>query len=360
MKRRIVAHLDMDAFFASVEEREKPYLRGMPIVIGADPKGGAGRGVVSTANYRARKYGIGSAMPISRAWRLSEEARTRGEKACAFITPHHAKYSRASKEVFAIVSQYTPHIQETSVDEAYLDFSHLVSYRSSKKEARRLKRDIQKKTKLTCSVGIGPNKLIAKIASDRDKPDGLTVITPGGVARFLDPLPIGVIPGIGPKALLKFKQLGVTSIGDAKAISWEKYEQLFGKWGFSVYERIRGIDERPLGGEEERKSIGRHCTFDTDTRDMETVFGILRDECRRIMGDMKQRGFLGFRTTVLTVRFDDFSTKTRSLTVARVLTDVSELEAKAIKLALPFFDKRENPNGKSIRLVGLRVEKLAV
>jgi len=356
--RRIICHIDMDAFFAAVEEREKPYLKGLPVIVGADPQGGEGRGVVSTANYAARAYGIKSATPISRAWEMSERARKEGKPACAFITPRHGKYGDASREVFVIIGQYSPMIEQVSVDEAYLDFSHHRTFAVAKRAAQKMRTEIRRKTKLTASVGIGPNKLIAKIASDANKPNGLTVVLPRQAEDFLAIQSLAAIPGIGKKAVEKFARRDMKTVADAKALTWEEVVDMFGKWGFGLYERLRAIDDRPLAAEEARKSIGRHHTFDADTLSMEEVFAVLREQGSKIIHDMKRKGFTGFRTVVVTVRFADFDTKTRSLTVAQPLAGERELDTKAVKLALPFFDSRENKERRAIRLIGLRVEKL--
>ena len=210
---KIIAHIDLDAFFASVEEREKPYLRGLPVVVGSDPAGGKGRGVVATANYRAREYGIHSAMPITRAWRLSEWARKKGMPTVAFITPGNRKYGKASREVFRIVCRYVKKIEQTSVDEAYLDMSAPHSYAKARVLARAIQRQIIRETHLTASVGIGPNRMVAKIASGYQKPRGLTVVVPERVMAFLAPLATRDIPGIGPKAEAALARLGIRTVG---------------------------------------------------------------------------------------------------------------------------------------------------
>lgn len=359
MDERIIAHLDMDAFFAAVEEREKPYLKGLPIVVGADPQGGVGRGVVATANYAARAYGIKSAMPIARAWQLSEEARARGETACAFIVPRHGKYTKASEEVFSIVKRYAQAIERTSIDEAYLDLSHHRTFEHAARAARELKRAIRNELSVTGSVGIAPNKLVAKIASDMEKPDGLTIVHPEEVDAFLEPLSLSAVPGIGPKMVAQLHTRGIETVCDAKRLSWEELEASFGARGFGIYERLRGIDMQAVNAEPaERKSVGKHHTFDVDTDNMEEVLAVLREQAHEVIRVMHRRGFYGFRTTVLTVRFADFTTKTRALTVPEVLSGEHALELKAVKLALPFFDRRENPRGKPVRLIGLRVENL--
>ncbi|MBI2048657.1 MAG: DNA polymerase IV [Parcubacteria group bacterium] len=357
--RRITAHIDLDAFFASVEEREKPFLKGAPIVVGADPVGGTGRGVVSTASYGARRYGIKSAMPISKAWRLCEDAKKAGNPACVFISPHHHKYGTASHEVFAIVRKHTPRIEQVSVDEAYIDLSHCGSFARARKVTQQIQREIFERLELSCSIGIGENKLIAKLASEARKPRGLTVITPARADDFLKQMPIRAIPGIGEKAAARFARRGINTVAAARKLSWEELGRMFGSWGFGMYERLRGIDDREVETEHEPpKSIGRNHTFDADTLATKEIFAVLERQAQKICRTLHTDGFKSFRTIVLTVRFADFETVTRSLTLKESIATFNELELKAIKLMLPFFSTQENPRKKKIRLVGLRVEKL--
>jgi len=348
----------MDAFFASVEESKKPYLKGRPIVVGADPEGGRGRGVVSTASYAARKYGIGSATPITRAWKLCEDAKKGGNPPCVFITGGFDKYGKVSKEVFQIVKKHVSCVEKVSVDEGYLELSFCKTFKEARLLSEKIKREIREKTKLSCSIGIGPNKLIAKIASDFKKPNGLTVVTEGTAEKFLEPLPLNAIPGIGPKALQKFSRKGMYTVRDAKSLSWEVLGKMFGKWGFSMYEKLRGIDERMFSEQAESKSIGKHHTFYEDTKDMKKVLTVLKEQARELFEAMREKGFSGFRTVVLTVRFDDFVTHSRSSTNKEVMKTQKQLEAKSAKLLLPFFEKKENPKMKKVRLIGLRIEKL--
>jgi len=358
MSFKIIAHLDMDAFFAAVEERDKRWLRGLPVVVGSDPKGGKGRGVVSTANYQAREYGIFSALPITVAWRLSETARSQGKPGVAFIVPTFKKYSSESERIFSIVTKHVPNIQQTSVDEAYLDVSFTRSFKEAKSIAEQITKEIKRKRKLTCSIGIGPNKMIAKIASDYKKPNGLTAVLPREVMDFLAPLSVEVIPGIGPKTAEKLYKRGIKTVEEARALSWEELESLFGTFGFDLYQKFRGEGSSVLTLESEYKSIGLHETFNNDISDMKFVFSVLENMARKIARRLKEQGFGTFRTVVLIVRFADFETRTRSVTVKNVMCTEKELYLKAIKLALPFFERKENPNKKAIRMVGLRIEKL--
>jgi nucleotidyltransferase/DNA polymerase involved in DNA repair len=361
---KIIAHIDLDAFFASVEEREKPWFEGMPVVVGADPLGGKGRGVVSTANYKAREYGVGSALPISKAWKLCEEAKKKGGPSCAFIVPRFAKYSEASTEVFDVVAEYTEVVQQTSVDEAYLDFTKYGSYRKAEEFAERLRNKIKRKTRLTASIGIGPNKMIAKIASDFHKPNGLTVILPKNVESFLAPLPVRKIPGIGPKTATALKSKNIHTVQDIRTMSWEVLEKQFGKWGFELYEKAWGRGSDTLHVEEDAKSVGEHETFMADTKDMRFVSGRLSKICTNIICHLekkkdknKDRGIRRFRTVVLTVRFSDFETRQRSITSKEPMCTLRELNRQSLKLLLPFFERKENPRKKAIRMIGVRVEK---
>lgn len=349
----------MDAFFASVEERDKPYLKGLPIIVGSDPKEGRGRGVVSTANYKARELGIHSALPITKAWEYCEISRKKGGLRCAFVTSGSPRYREASKKVFSLLRTLVPTIAQTSIDEAYLDLSSCKSYVKAEKLARNLKKQVKKEIGLTCSIGIGPNKMIAKIASDYDKPNGLTAISSEEVEAFLAPLSVRAIPGVGKKAGNTFTRLGIKTIRDLQKYSWEDLEKNFGTQGFSIWERAHGIDERSVIAEKpERKSIGKHYTFDVDTNDMEEVLHIIRKQIQTVLKEMKKQRFKGFRTVVLTVRFSDFITRTRSLTVDEPISTARDFELKVTKLLFPFFEKKENPTGKAIRLIGVRAEKL--
>ncbi|QSH39389.1 DNA polymerase IV [Candidatus Kaiserbacteria bacterium] len=349
----------MDAFFASVEERDKPYLKGLPVIVGSDPKEGRGRGVVSTANYQARELGIHSALPITKAWEYCEVSRKSGGPRCAFVTSGFSRYKEASRDVFDNVRTFVRTLSQTSIDEAYLDLSFCESFAKAEKLAEKIRKEVKKKTGLTCSIGIGPNKMVAKIASDYDKPDGLTTVTPDEVDAFLAPLSVRVIPGVGKKAESTFARLGIKTVKDLQEYSWEDLQQKFGKQGFSIWERVRGVDERRVVTEKpKRKSIGKHYTFNTDANDMSEILDVLRQQIKVILKEVKKQGFTEFRTVVLTVRFSDFVTRTRSLTSDKPIHTARDFELKATKLVFPFFEKSENPTGKAIRLIGVRVEKL--
>ncbi|MBX4211672.1 MAG: DNA polymerase IV [Candidatus Yanofskybacteria bacterium] len=356
--KRIIAHLDMDAFFAAIEERDTPRFKGMPLVIGADPKEGRGRGVVSTASYKAREYGIRSALPITRAWKLAEAARARSEPATIFLPVDMKKYSRVSDEIFEILKKYVPHVEGASIDEAYLDLSFTKSYAKAAELAQKIKSEIKRKEKLSASVGIGPNKLIAKIASDRQKPDGLTIITEKDVESFLEPLSIRTLPGIGPKTERFFQEKGIKTLRDLQKYSLEELQTFMGKWGKDLYERIRGRDESPIIEEWEVKSIGEQETFEEDTLNSGFIVERLQALCRGVIKRFQQEDFTAFRTVALTVRFENFTTKSRAHTLENPTALEEVLWREALKLLMPFFDVRENPKKYRIRLIGIRIEKL--
>ena len=361
---RIIVHVDMDAFYAAVEERYNPALRGLPVAVGADPKEGNGRGVVTTANYLARKFGIHSALPISRAWRFAEAARQRGEPATVFIRPNFPLYREVSARIMEIFAGSADAFEEASIDEAYLDVSAHGNFQAAAEHVTKLKTEIREKEGLGCSVGIGPNKLVAKIASGHQKPDGLTVVLPEKVQEFLDPLPIRAIPGIGPKSEAFLHERNMRTIKDLREIPEADLIDWFGKWGRRLFEKSRGVDDSAVSNEWTRKSLGEQETFEEDTRSSSVVTDRLYGMAERVLAKLREKEFAGFRTVTVTVRFSDFQTNNRSRSIKngiRIDNDgqaLRLLKQEALTLLLPFFDARENPRGKAIRLIGLRLEKL--
>lgn len=355
---RIIAHLDMDAFFAAIEERDTPAFRGVPLVVGAEPLGGKGRGVASTSNYPARAYGIHSATPISTAWRLSEAARRAGKPPVIFVSVDMEKYARVSEEVMRIVRRFIPKMEQASIDEVYGDLSRTGSYEEAERICRRVKEAIHSEEQLTASIGIGPNKLIAKIASGWRKPNGLTVVREEEAEAFLAPLSIRVIPGIGAKTEAFLRGKGMRIVADLRALTTHQLEDLLGKRGADLYEKARARDDSPVQEYSEPKSIGEQETFESDTLDSHRLLHHLDGLVRGVMDRLHHEGFHSFRTVVLTVRFADFTTKSRAHTLTGATDDQAILRREAMKLMLPFFDRRENPHRKLIRLLGLRVEKL--
>lgn len=355
---KIIAHIDMDAFFAAVEERDRPEIKGRPVAVGADPAGGNGRGVVSTANYAARRYGIFSATPISKAWRLSEKAKKEGKPPVVFLAVDFEKYNKVSERIMKIISEHSPKVEQASVDEAYFDLSETGSYERAEEICRKIKKEIRRKENLTASVGIGPNKLIAKIASGFQKPDGLTAVKEKDAEDFLAEMPASALPGVGPKTESLLKSKGVEKIKDLRKFSKEELEKMLGKWGAGLYYKARGLGETELETEHEAKSIGEQETFARDTLAADFIFGKMAELCGRVFDRFRKSGFRSFKTVGITVRFSDFETKTSAHTVSEPANSLDTLKKETMKLLMPYLDSRKNPKKKIIRLLGARVEKL--
>jgi DNA polymerase IV (archaeal DinB-like DNA polymerase) len=338
--QRIILHVDMDAFFAAVEMREHPEIRGRPVIVGADPKEGKGRGVVSTASYEARVFGVHSAMPISKAFERCPGG--------IFVRPHFDLYVRASREVMEIGKSVTGRFEQVSIDEAYLDISFVGDYSSARSTAVILKEDIRNKTGLTCSIGVGPSKVVAKIASDYRKPDGLTVVEPGCVCEFLSPLPVGNIPGVGKKSRETLQQLGIRTIGDLASVNVQELTDLFGKWGAVIHDLAQGIDDREVRQEEGYKSISREITFENDTSEELVLLQTLDDMAEELHAVLVNE-HLRFRTITVKLRDGQFQTRSRSKTFERY-TDNPDLIKETSHGLLPGF-----PEGRKFRLIGLRL-----
>jgi len=343
MSDRIILHVDMDSFFASVEIRENPDLRGKPVVVGADPKKGKGRGVVSTCSYEARRYGIRSGMPISRAYRLCPSAK--------FLPVNFPLYTKVSGEVMDILRSHAWKLQQVSIDEAYLDMSNLGSFEAARQLALEIKREIMEKEKLTCSIGIGPSKIVAKIASDYKKPDGLTVVDPSQVKEFLAPLPVRKIPGIGKKTEAELKILGIEKIGQLAGYDIQKLLSRFGKWAIYMHELASGIDEEEVREEEGYKSISRELTFEEDTEDPRVLSQTMEALAEDVHNALLEEGLL-FRTLTIKVRYEDFTTHTKSCTLEHFTTDLNIIKGLSNKLLKEFLGK------KKIRLIGIKLSKL--
>lgn len=338
---RTILHVDMDAFFAAVEMREDPTLRGKPVVIGADPEGGSGRGVVATANYEARKYGIHSAQPISQAWRRCPRA--------VYLPPRGKLYTEVSRQVFDVLATFTDLVEPIGIDEAFLDVTGSRRLFGAGPElARRLKTEIREATELTASVGVAPSKYVAKIASDLEKPDGLTVVEPGTEAEFLAPLPIRRLWGAGPKSLEKLRALGCTTIGDVAALDPAVLERRFGEaFGGRFHRLARGIDDRPVHTGRERKSLGKETTFSEDRIDRASVERTLLGLCERVAAACRRKEIAGTTVTVK-LRFRGFETLTRQSGLRAPADTVEAVWPVAREL----FRKADRP-GTPIRLVGV-------
>jgi nucleotidyltransferase/DNA polymerase involved in DNA repair len=315
--QRTILHVDMDAFYAAIEQRDRPELRGKPVIVGADPKGGRGRGVVSTASYEARRFGVGSAMPISQAWRLCPRG--------VYVPVDMARYARVSGEVMAILRRFSDCVEPISIDEAFLDVTgSRRALGSGEVIARRLKQSIRDETALTASVGVAPSKLVAKVASDIRKPDGLVVVAPGTEAAFLAPLPIRRLWGVGPKMEERLAKLGVRTIGDLAALEPTALERRFGTHGHDLLLLARGVDERAVVAEaEDAKSVGQENTYEVDTADVKVLRRTLLELADKVARRLRAHELKG-RTVTLKYRDETFRTLTRAETLPRP-TDAGEV-----------------------------------
>jgi DNA polymerase IV len=343
MTPRTILHVDMDAFFAAVEEREDPSLRGRPVVIGADPKRGTGRGVVATANYEARKYGIGSAMPIGQAWRRCPHA--------VFLPPRGRLYRAASERVFAILGSFTDLVEPLSIDEAFLDVTASLRLHGDGATIARAIRDrIRSEESLTASVGAAGSKYVAKVASDLEKPDGLVVIAPGTEAEFLAPLSVSRLWGAGPKAQEGLRALGCRTIGDVAALDPAVLVRRFGEATGEHFARLaRGIDARSVRPDRERKSLGKEITFDEDVADREAVERTLLGLCERVAASLRKRRLAGTTVTVK-LRFEGFETHTRQRTLDAPVDTLEALWPAARALF-----REVDRTKRKVRLIGVTV-----
>lgn len=343
---RIIMLIDMDYFFAQVEERENPSLKGKPVVVGADPKEGKGRGVVCTCNYEARKFGIKSAMPISTAWHKCPSA--------IFLPVRGELYYEASRNVMKIFRQYADKFEQVSVDEAYFDVSNRCkSFEEARELAKQIKKEVLEREHLTCSVGIGPNKLIAKIAAGENKPDGLTIVKPEEVSAFLNPKKVGALYGIGPKTESHLNSLGIITVEDALKTPKEILLQEMGSFGEDLYFMARGIDNREVSEEWITKSIGRQYTFERDTRNKRHLMSMIDDMIREIYRELKEQKFY-FKNITLKVRYEDFDTHTKSKTLEEYTDSVKIIHTTASEQLDPFLK-----DSRRIRLIGISVHTLS-
>ena len=341
---RIVFHVDMDCFFAAVEEREDPELKGRPVIVGADPRGGLGRGIVATCNYEARRFGVRSALPISIAFQRCPKG--------VFLRPRFALYAEASRRVMQHLQSAADVLEPAGIDEAYLDVSSCGTYEAALEKARGLQEKVRSAERLSCSVGIGPNKLVAKIASDHRKPGGITAVIDSRVQEFLDPKGAGALRGVGPKTREQLAQLGVDTIRDLRGVARERLAREFGRFGEVLWLEARGQDERPVDPSRETKSIGREHTFEADTDDVALVKETLRRSVERVREDMLGEGFWA-RTLTVKVRFEGYETHSRQTTLRLSTASLTVLSSAALALARPFFEA-----GRKFRLIGFSVSKL--
>ncbi len=340
---RTIIHVDMDCFYAAVEQKDNPELRGKPVVVGADPA--KGRGVVSAASYEARKFGIHSAMPINQAFRRCPHA--------VFLPVRIRRYREESAKIMKILQEFTSLIEPMSLDEAFLDVTANVKEPNSAVQiGRKIKQKIRQELGLVASVGVGPNKLVAKIASALQKPDGFVVVEPQRARDFLAPLPVEKLWGVGKVTQQVLKGLGIETIGQLASYPLKALESKLGKAGKMLWEFANGIDNRPVESTVEPKSIGRETTFDQDVSEREELESTLLALSEEISHRLKKSGKMG-RTVTLKLRFFDFSTLTRSQTLLHP-TDLTEKIYKTSLLNLNKINLRQ----RKVRLLGISVSRL--
>jgi DNA polymerase IV len=340
----ILAHLDLDAFFAAVEELEDPSLRTRPLVVGGDPRG---RGVVATANYTARRFGIRSAMSAAEALRRCPDA--------VFLRPRHALYRQYSQAVWAVIREVVPRVERTGLDEGYLDLGVVASsFAQARGLAEAVRDAVRGSTSLSCSLGVSTSKVVCKVASDRRKPGGITVVPPGREARFLAPLPTRLLPGVGPRAEERLAKAGVGLIGGLAALEDAALRVILpGQVGRLLRDRARGIDPRDLELDAERISISTEETFERDLTDRATIHAELRRMAEDVAGYLRRDG-LSARTVTTKLRYADFSLRSRSATLS---TPIDEPE-RIGELACRLLDRGLADRPGALRLVGVGVSGL--
>jgi len=342
-KERTILHVDMDSFFASVEIQRNPELRGKPVIVGADPKGGRGRGVVSTCSYEARKFGVRSGMPIARAYKLCPEA--------VYLPVNMSLYQEVSRRVMVIIRNFADKFEQTGIDEAYLDATEMVKrFGSAEELALSIKKSVFDKEGLTCSIGIGPNKSVAKIASDFKKPNGLTIVRGRDVKDFLAPIPVSKIVGVGKKSEEKLKEMGIETIGQLASYPRENLEKALGSYGLWFWKIANGLDEEEVReGEGEPQSLSLEHTFEKDVKDVELISKTIDSMAEELGMELNRQGLL-FKTISIKIRFQDFQTFTRSKSLVTP-SDDKETMSRIAKILLREFEE----DRRKVRLIGLKV-----
>jgi len=335
---RRILHIDMDAFYASVEQRDDPALRGKPLAVGGRPNE---RGVVAAASYEARNYGVYSAMSMSKAIRLCPEL--------VVVPPDFARYKAASNLIFRIFRDVTPLVEPLSLDEAYLDVTENAwAEPLATAVARRLKQRIFEETRLTASAGVAPNKFLAKVASGWKKPDGLTVISPDRVEPFLQQLPVDALWGVGPVTAKKLRANGIARLVDVRGADFQLLRDTVGSLADWLRQLANGVDDRPVVPNRETKSSGSENTYPEDLTDLDTIRAEIADMATHAVAWLSRRQMLA-RTVTIKVRYDDFTTVTRSHTAAPTAED-ADLAARAVRLL-----EKTDAGRRPVRLLGVSV-----
>ncbi|MDE1761716.1 MAG: DNA polymerase IV [Candidatus Micrarchaeota archaeon] len=343
---KIIMLIDMDYFFAACEELRHPELREKPVVVGADPKGGKGRGVVSTCNYLARRYGIHSAMPISMAYRLKPDA--------VFLPVDYEYYEEMSRKVMQRVKEFATRFEQVSVDEAFIDVSGKVDgYDSALSYAKELKESVTKSYGLPCSVGVSTNRVLAKMACEAGKPDGIRLVKEEDGAKFLAKMPVGKLYGVGKKTGEKLQGMGYKSIGDLARANPVNLVSEFGSYGAEIYRSANGKGDDSVVENYEVKSIGRERTFQEDTSDRDEIRRQIISICKEIKTEIEKQGF-SFKTITLKIRYPDFTEQLRGKSLGHYSNDISQVEDVAIRLF-----ERYVEHGERIRKIGVRISSLS-
>jgi DNA polymerase IV len=338
---RVILHVDMDAFYASVEQRDDPALRGKPVIVG----GRSRRGVVLAASYEVRPFGVRSAMPMAQALRLAPHA--------VVVPPRMHRYAEASAAAFAIFRRFTPLVEPLSLDEAFLDVTASQAlFGDGETIARAIKQAVRGELGLTASAGVAPCKFAAKIASDLSKPDGLVVVPAGGVADFLGPLPIERMWGVGPKTSPRMRALGYETLGDLARAGEDALERVMGSWGAHVARLARGDDARDVDPAGAARSIGAEITHEHDIVEAETLQAKLLEHSERVARRLVRAG-LSARSVTVKIKYHDFTLRTRSTTLADPASDTTTLHAAALECLA-----RVPLEGRRVRLTGVSVSGL--
>ncbi len=341
----VIFHVDMDAFYVSVERRQNVELEGKPVIVGADPQGGKGRGVVMASSYEAREIGIGSGMPISLAWRKAPTA--------VYVRPNYDLYGAVSESVMNVLRSYADVLEHVSIDEAFLDVTTKVhGFDDAAEYAARVKTAVRQREGLACTIGVAPNKSVAKIASELAKPDGLKVVRPDEMPAFLDPLPVTKISGVGPKTALVLERVGVRTIGELARFPGTELKKLLGKNAVWLWGIARGMEELPVEERPDPKSISVERTFDRDVSDWNVVQETFKDVAHNVFLRARGQGAT-FRTIGIKIRFEGFQTHLRERTLSSHVLDEEVLTRVCRELAEEFADRTRR-----VRLVGVRVTNL--
>jgi len=336
---RSILHVDMDAFYASVEQLDNPDFKGRPVIVGADPKDGNGRGVVAACSYEARKFGVRSALPISRAWKLCPEG--------VYLRPRMKRYAEISGHVMQVFRRYTDLVEPVSIDEAFLDITGSTALLGApEKIARSVKQEIRDATGLNASVGLAPNKFLAKIASDLKKPNAFVIVEESEIETFLRDLPISRLWGVGPKTEQRLHEMGFRTIGGLAAASRESLIRQLGSLGEHLYQLSRGHDERPVVPNWKPKSISSETTFDEDTDDRDLLLHTILELSDHVAERLRKDGYRARKVT-LKLRYSSFSTHTKQHSLDKLIQTGEELAAMARTLFAEF------PLKQKIRLIGV-------